>query len=412
MDPVDAQYAAYPYPERDPADEAKRLITGSPSHPVEIDHFLFGGRRDWGQPFRALIAGGGTGDAAIMLAQLTASAGVPAEVVYLDRSPASRRIAEARAAARRLGNLRFETADLADAPGFGPFDYIDCCGVLHHLERPEEGLAALVEALSPEGGMGLMVYAPHGRAGVYEMQGLLRDLLEQTADPAERLAVAESALADLPPTHPLARNPFVADHKAGAAGVYDLLLSGRDRAYEIDAFLALIEGAGLRLAGFVEPARYDPDAYLRDPALKARLAKASPAERALFAERFAGNFKTHVLYVAPAARGETRARPDKADAIPVLHSVERGALARSIAKTGRLRFSFDGLTIERAVDRGLSPLVERIDGRRSLSALQAGSGLDWFQFQAAFGRLYAPLDGFNALRFSGFAAQGRERERE
>jgi hypothetical protein len=60
VDPVKAQYEAYPYPERDPADEAKRLVEGSPSHPVEIDHFLFGGRRDWTRPFRALVAGGGT----------------------------------------------------------------------------------------------------------------------------------------------------------------------------------------------------------------------------------------------------------------------------------------------------------------------------------------------------------------
>ncbi len=40
MDPVRRQYETYPYPERDPADEARRLIEGSPSHPVEIDHFL------------------------------------------------------------------------------------------------------------------------------------------------------------------------------------------------------------------------------------------------------------------------------------------------------------------------------------------------------------------------------------
>ena len=33
-----AQYEAYPYPKRDPRDEAKRLIIGSPSHLREIDH--------------------------------------------------------------------------------------------------------------------------------------------------------------------------------------------------------------------------------------------------------------------------------------------------------------------------------------------------------------------------------------
>jgi methylase of polypeptide subunit release factors len=69
---------------------------------VEIDHYLFAGRRDWTKPFRALVAGGGTGDALIQLAQVLASAGRKAEITYLDLSTAARRIAEARAAARGL----------------------------------------------------------------------------------------------------------------------------------------------------------------------------------------------------------------------------------------------------------------------------------------------------------------------
>ena len=39
-----AQYEAYPYPARDPAEEARRLVVGSPSHLREIDHWVFGGR--------------------------------------------------------------------------------------------------------------------------------------------------------------------------------------------------------------------------------------------------------------------------------------------------------------------------------------------------------------------------------
>ncbi len=61
MSDVKDQYEAYPYPQRDPRDEAKRLITGSPSDPREIDHFLFGGTRDWTKPLRALFAGGAVG---------------------------------------------------------------------------------------------------------------------------------------------------------------------------------------------------------------------------------------------------------------------------------------------------------------------------------------------------------------
>jgi hypothetical protein len=42
-DSVKRQYEAYPYPARDPRDEKKRLITGSPSHLTELTHWLFGG---------------------------------------------------------------------------------------------------------------------------------------------------------------------------------------------------------------------------------------------------------------------------------------------------------------------------------------------------------------------------------
>ncbi len=94
-DAVRAQYEAHPYPARDPRDEAKRLITGSPSHLLELNHYLFAGRRDFTKPFRALVAGGGTGDGAIMLAQQLADRRGPGEVVYVDLSQAARRIASA-----------------------------------------------------------------------------------------------------------------------------------------------------------------------------------------------------------------------------------------------------------------------------------------------------------------------------
>ncbi|MCB2159154.1 MAG: class I SAM-dependent methyltransferase, partial [Rhodobacteraceae bacterium] len=97
MSAVSEQYEAYPYPERDPADERRRLITGSPSHPLEMDHFLWGGARDWSKPFRVLTAGGGTGDALIQLAAVLTAAGKRYEITYLDLSRAARRIAEERA---------------------------------------------------------------------------------------------------------------------------------------------------------------------------------------------------------------------------------------------------------------------------------------------------------------------------
>src|SRR3546814_9350286 len=102
-DKVRDQYEAYPYPSRDPADEARRLVVGSPSNLLEINHYLFAGRRDFTKPFRALIAGGGTGDATIMLAQqlsdvaarMSGSAAAAGAVVDLDLSPGASKVAEA-----------------------------------------------------------------------------------------------------------------------------------------------------------------------------------------------------------------------------------------------------------------------------------------------------------------------------
>ncbi|MHA1568879.1 MAG: class I SAM-dependent methyltransferase, partial [Alphaproteobacteria bacterium] len=324
-DPVRAQYEDLPYPPRDPADEARRLIAGSPSHLDELNHYVFAGGRDFAAPFRALVAGGGTGDGAIMLAQQLADRGGPAEIVYLDLSAASRAIAEARAAARGLDNLRFHTGSLLDiariAPG--PYDYIDCCGVLHHLDDPAAGVEALASALAPDGGMGLMLYGALGRTGVYDMQAMLRGLAPADAgaeDNKTRIARARRLLDALPPTNRFRRNPFLSDHVgAGDAGLYDLLLHARDRAYRVPEIVDLLAGAGLAPTGFVEPARYDPATYLTAPALLKPLADKDWIERAAFAELLAGNMRTHAFYAVPTARVAVAvAQPDRDDAVPVL----------------------------------------------------------------------------------------------
>ena len=111
---VQSQYESYTYPKRDPADEAKRLIIGSPSQFHEVNHYILGGRRDLSKPFKALVAGGGTGDAAIMLAQNMTDLGVPGEVTHLDLSGPSQTIARKRAETRGLSNIRFVEGSLLD----------------------------------------------------------------------------------------------------------------------------------------------------------------------------------------------------------------------------------------------------------------------------------------------------------
>ncbi|HLO76428.1 MAG TPA: class I SAM-dependent methyltransferase, partial [Magnetospirillum sp.] len=207
---VKDQYEVFPYPLRDPEDDRRRLITTLGGNLDGISHFAFGGRRDFSKPMRVLVAGGGTGDALIYLAQQLADRNCPAEVVYIDLSTASRAIAEKRAAIRGL-KVTFVTGSLLDlatlAPG--PYDYIDCSGVLHHLPDPDAGLAALAAQLAADGAMGIMVYGTLGRSGVYPMQSLLRTLAPASLPAAERLAIFRRVMASLPETNLLRSNPVL-----------------------------------------------------------------------------------------------------------------------------------------------------------------------------------------------------------
>lgn len=388
MDDVAAQYEAYPYPERDPADEARRLITGSPSHPVEMDHYLWGGVRDWSRPLRALFAGGGTGDGLIQFAALMARAGRRAEVVYLDTSEAARKVAEARAAARGLEGLRFETGSLLGAADFGPFDYIDCCGVIHHLPDPDAGFAALAAALARGGGIGLMVYAPYGRSGVYPLQEAFGALFAGLP-PADRLAAARALLPQVPEDHPFRRNRLVGDHTQGDAGFYDLLLHGRDRAYTVPELLAALEQAGLDLASFVAPGDYDLSL------LTGAGADLPEPERMAIAEKLRGTLRTHVAYLR--RRGEGGAPPAAHDMALVPH-VRAAALGKA---DGPEILKRPGRSERLDLPRGARRLIRLADGRRSLAQIAAAANLDPVAFGSMWGRIDRALRPWNLLNYSG-----------
>ncbi len=400
-DEVRDQYEAYPYPERDPADEARRLITGSPSWPQEMDHWLWGGARDWSQPLRALVAGGGTGDGLIQLAQTLKTARRPCDITYLDMSAAARKVAEARAQARGLDGIRFVTGSLLDAADHGSFDYIDCCGVLHHLPDPQAGFDALAAALAPGGGIGLMVYAPLGRAGVYPLQDAFAALCKGLT-PQEKLRRAKAVFAEVPAGHPFRRNPHLVDHEAGDAGFFDLLLHSRDRPFTITELAAALDAAGLEIAGLPEPALYDPARLLPEGAALPEDLDETACRQ--LAENLRGSFKTHVAYAVP--HGARRAPPlGKPGAIPHLRGIDPRRLAASVAKTGRLRLTAGGAPLEITLPRGAAPLIAGIDGRRPLSALARAARLDPIAFAALWRPVESALCGYGHMHYSTLAAR-------
>ncbi len=405
-DTVRDQYEAYPYPSRDPSDEVHRLITGSPSHILEIEHFILAGGR--AGDLRALVAGGGTGDGAIMLAQQLADRGM-GTVTYLDMSATSLAVAEARAVTRGLNNISFHRGSLLDLPemGWAPFDYIDCCGVLHHLAEPAAGLAALVSVLAAGGGLGLMLYGELGRTGVYPAQRAIARL--GLGGPAvERLALARRLVDAMPAGNWLKRNDYLADHLAGDdAGFHDLLLHSRDRAYLVGGIVDLLAGAGLAISGFLPMGAYQPAHYLDDPELIERAAGLEQPARWALAEELSGAMKTHVFYAVRQGDEQRGAASGLAPSmVPALREMTAERLAAGLSVSPRLTATLGGVERQFEVPEGAAAIIALIDGQRSLRQIHGrlrakGAKIGWNEFQDNFSALYAVLHPLNILLFAG-----------
>ncbi|MBX7168816.1 MAG: class I SAM-dependent methyltransferase [Pirellulales bacterium] len=364
------QYEAFPYPPRDPADERKRLRRTYIDTLEVINHYLFGGRRDFRQGIRVLVAGGGTGDSTIHLAEQLR--GLPGEVVYLDLSRASLEVARQRAEIRGLTNLHWVNGSLTELPrlGLGKFDYINCCGVLHHLPEPEAGLAALRGALADGGGLGLMVYGRYGRTGIYQVQQLLRYLNADHPDADIKLDRTRQCLRSLPASnwHQRGKQLFLETEMSSDADLYDLFLHAVDRAYSVPELHDFLRTAGLHWIEFTPElrTRYEPAMVLGDPELIAAAAQRPLVEQQAIAELAIGSIMRHEFFASPDA--DAAASCDDLEQVPFfsLAALTQG----SVLAPGEwvLRFA---RTVELRTRASLAAqrVVELVDGRRTLGEI-------------------------------------------
>ncbi len=252
--------------------------------------------------------------------------------------------------------------------------------------------------------MGLMLYGALGRTGVYHAQDILK-LIAAGADDATRLDVARRLIKGLPETNWLARNRYVRDHlDGGDAGLYDLLLHSRDRAYTVPEIGAMVEAAGLAITGFIEPALYDPANYLADSELTPRVAALPWLERCAVAELLGGTLKRHTFYVvAKRHAAEAVAAPDDRRAVPLLRDADGAAMAGPLRAGGRIKAELDGVALSYPVLPLAAAILAAIDGKRDLGEIQrrvgraAGRSLNRDEFRTAFDTLYAALNALNVM---------------
>jgi SAM-dependent methyltransferase len=338
-----------------------------------------------------LIAGCGTSQAAKHALRWPA-----AQVTGVDFSATSVRHTEALKRKYDLHNLEVHQLAVERVGELGAtFDQVVCTGVLHHLADPGAGLAALRDVLRPEGAMHLMVYAPHGRTGVYMLQEFCRRVGIAATD--EGIRDLAAALGALPPGHPLETLLREAPDFRQPAALADALLHPQDRAYSVPQLYDLLAAAGLTFGRWVWQAHYSPHCgVLTHIPHAARIAQLPAPEQYAAVELFRGTMLRHsvVVYRDDGGGAAAARQPDFAgtawqgyvpmrmpDTICVEENLPRGAAAVLINRNHTYRDIY--LPID-AQDR---QLFDAIDGQRTIADI-AGQGEQLEIARVLFERLH------------------------
>lgn len=314
---VKNQYENYPYPFRDPEDEKKTIFLSNFCYLAKINHYCFKGKQNFSN-FKLLDAGGGTGDVIIMFAEQLRD--TDAQVVYLDMSSASMEIVKRRAEIRKLDNIKYVNGSILDIEkmGLGKFDYINCTGVLHHLESPDDGLKILKNSLKENGAIGIMVYGQYGRTAIYQMQEMLSLINAGQQDVEIMLRNTKAILDSLPSTNAFKKvESFFSfpKYKNDNTELHDLFLHSQDRAYTVPQLYQWVDDCGLNFVDFAEKkTSYKPQTFIKDQDLLNVINKISVEKQQAVAELINCSLKMHFFYVSTDT--DTIADPADMDNIP------------------------------------------------------------------------------------------------
>jgi SAM-dependent methyltransferase len=325
-----------------------------------------------------LVAGCGANQAAII-----AHANPQHRVLGIDLS--SQAIAHHKRLKDRhaLSNLELKQIAIEDLASLGQqFDYIISTGVLHHLQDPAQGMAALRDVLAPHGVISVMLYGQHRRTGVYMVQEALR-LLDVQRDTAG-VAFARNTVDNLPAWHQARSYLGIAPDLDYDAGIVDTVLNARDRAYTVPEILDLVRNTGLAFQGWLDSLFYNPAAaFPADAKIHDRIEDLPAAQQWHVVDLLAQLTGAHRFLVCHPARHaaeiEAAQAVDWLDRVPHLHPDLK--MIDNNNGTGQLEREFQHFRLEgHAFDA-----FKRIDGYtpfRELLVQVVASGGD-FQFACA-----------------------------
>jgi SAM-dependent methyltransferase len=287
MEEVQDFYERYPYPRPVENLESYARLWDDPIR-RRTDYHLFWPNKPYRENYSILIAGCGTSQAAKHALRWPS-----AHVTGIDFSSTSIHHTEQLKQKYNLKNLELRQLAVERVEELGSsYDQIVCTGVLHHLPKPDAGLAALRQVLKPDGAMHFMVYAPYGRTGIYMLQEFCRRVGIHATDDGIRDLV--TALKSLPPDHPLESLLRQAPDFRHEAALADALLHPQDRAYSVPQLFEFLENGGFAFGRWVKQAPYSiACGVFATLPQAAQLARLSRVEQYSAAELFRGTMLRH-----------------------------------------------------------------------------------------------------------------------
>ena len=393
---VQAQYEELPYPHRDPANEKTQLLTPFNNCLDFLNQACFGGARDFSKPIRVLIAGGGTGDAAVFWAENLRD-NPQAEITYLDFSTASRKVAEERLKNRGLHErINWLTDSILNIPklNLDKFDYINCSGVLHHLENPNAGLAALAGVLADDGVIDLMVYGTHGRYGIYPMQDIMRTINKGVDDKMQKIVNTFDTLKSLPQGNYFLPNYQLIKNINNPAEIYDLFLHDQDRSYTIPECYEFAASAGLNITeffmglGFGKKSDFLPSRYIKDEKLLEKITKLPLSKQHAIAEIMHSRMTKHSFYCMKKQPAKIEFGLDVIPSFSVIFPANYGeTLAHEIIKVPDiLSMGIMNMNIPIFKTPNAAEILRNIDGKKTVGEIIAGKDF-YDEFKAMYENL-------------------------
>ncbi|QQD24699.1 methyltransferase domain-containing protein [Venatoribacter cucullus] len=241
---VQQQYDQNPYPRwtdigyNQPADYATALRQTFPQHSGQLPQA--------GQPLRVLVAGCGTGRHAIRLARYFPGLDIKA----IDLSRTALAYASVKAEQWPHLQLQFAQADILQLPQpEQPFDVIECSGVLHHMENPQQGLQALTSQLKPGGIIKIALYSATARRMITQLRQLLGDNRPRTD--ADIRLVREALLQKALPGDWQAL--YESNDFYSLSACRDLLFHEQEHVFDVRELPGFLARAGLQWMGMLPP---------------------------------------------------------------------------------------------------------------------------------------------------------------